>query len=531
MIENRELTMDDYLAMVRRRLKVILIPALLAPLAGFLVSYAFPPKYNSQSLVLVEGQKVPDNYVQPVITSDFTQRLATMQQQVLAGNRLRPMIERLGITKPEEESALIQEIRANMTVEPVITDISGAAAASSSSGSNKKSKSKKPAGNGTPLPGFYVNFTSSSPRRAQQICNELTGLLVEENLRTRSSVALGTTEFLGRQVDDAKHALDEQDSKLAAFKRQYMGQLPGDAENNLRILMSMNSQLDASTQTLNRAQQDKAYTESLLAQQLAAWKTSQSSTNPQTLDQQLNLLQAQLLQLQARYTDDHPDVIKTKADINEVKKKLAEINAAASDATDTTQKANASEPPEIRQLRLQVHQYENVIAQAAADQKRLQSQIQVYQNRTAMSPAIEEQYKGLTRDYDNAQNFYRDLLTKKSSSELAANMESQQQGEQMRVLNPAGLPTDPTFPNRLLFAGGGLGAGLALGIAIAIWLEIRDKSIRTEKDAAIAMDLPLLVSVPWVAEEEEVAVNSNERRRFWGRGNGNGARDREKIEI
>src|SRR6266849_3711627 len=87
MIENRELTMDDYLAMVRRRLKVILIPALLAPLAGFLVSYAFPPKYSSQSLVLVEGQKVPDNYVQPVITSDFTQRLATMQQQVLAGDR------------------------------------------------------------------------------------------------------------------------------------------------------------------------------------------------------------------------------------------------------------------------------------------------------------------------------------------------------------------------------------------------------------------------------------------------------------
>ncbi|MFY9561016.1 MAG: Wzz/FepE/Etk N-terminal domain-containing protein [Terriglobales bacterium] len=532
MIENRELTMDDYLAMVRRRLKVILIPALLAPLAGFLVSYAFPPKYNSQSLVLVEGQKVPDNYVQPVITSDFTQRLATMQQQVLAGNRLRPMIERLGITKPDEESALIQEIRANMTVEPVITDISAAAAAvPSSSASSKRTKSKKPSGNGTPLPGFYVNFTTSSPRRAQQICNELTGLLVEENLRTRSSVAQGTTEFLGRQVDDAKHALDEQDSKLATFKRQYMGQLPGDAENNLRILMSMNAQLDATTQTLNRAQQDKAYTESLLAQQLAAWKSSQSSTNPQTLEQQLNLLQAQLLQLQARYTDDHPDVIKTKADINEVKKKLAEINAAASEATDTTQKANASEAPEIRQLRLQVHQYENVITQAAGDQKRLQSQIQVYQNRTAMSPGIEEQYKLLTRDYDNAQNFYRDLLTKKSSSELAANMESQQQGEQMRVLNPAGLPDSPSFPNRPLFAGGGLGAGLFLGIAIAIWLELRDKAIRTEKDAATAMDLPLLVSVPWVAEEEAVAANGNVRRRFWGRGNGDRTRDGEKIEV
>ena len=83
--------------------------------------------------------------------------------------------------------------------------------------------------------------------------------------------------------------------------------------------MGLNSQLDANTQTLNRATQDKAYTESLLAQQLAAWKASQSSTNPQTLQKQLSDLQAQLIDLQARYTDDHPDVIKTKADIAEVK--------------------------------------------------------------------------------------------------------------------------------------------------------------------------------------------------------------------
>jgi polysaccharide chain length determinant protein (PEP-CTERM system associated) len=526
MIENRELTMDDYLAMVRRRLKVILIPALLAPIAGLLVSYAFPPKYSSQSLVLVEGQKVPDVYVQPVITSDFTQRLATMQQQVLAGNRLRPMIERLGIAKPGEEGAIIQEIRANMSVEPVITDISGGGSSSSSS---KKSKGgKKPTG--TALPGFYVKFTSSTPRRAQQICAELTGLLVEENLRTRAGVAQGATDFLGRQVDDAKRALDDQDAKLADFKRKYMGQLPGDSENNLHILMSTNSQLDANTQTLNRAQQDKAYTESLLAQQLASWKSSQSSNSPQTMEQQLSVLQAQLMQLQARYTNDHPDVIKTKADIAEVKKRLAEANNAANTATDTTQKANASEPPEIRQLRLQIHQYDNVIAQATGDQKRLQSQIQLYQSRTAMSPAIEEQYKILTRDYDNAQNLYRDLLTKKSSSELASNMESQQQGEQMHVLDPAGLPSDPSFPNRLFFAGGGLGAGLALGVGIAIWLEIRDRSIRTEKDAAVAMDLPLLVSVPWVSDDEPASANANGRRHFWGRGNGQ-VPDREKIEI
>ncbi|MGA2923499.1 MAG: Wzz/FepE/Etk N-terminal domain-containing protein, partial [Candidatus Sulfotelmatobacter sp.] len=96
MMENRELTMDDYLAMLRRRMKVILIPALLAPLAGFLVSYLFSPKYTSQSLVLVEGQKVPEGIVQPVVTADLTERIATLQQQVLSQSRLQPMLERSG---------------------------------------------------------------------------------------------------------------------------------------------------------------------------------------------------------------------------------------------------------------------------------------------------------------------------------------------------------------------------------------------------------------------------------------------------
>src|SRR5258708_33892707 len=99
MIENRELTMDDYLAMLRRRAKVILIPALLAPLAGWLISYAFAPKYTSQALVMVEGQKIPESMVQPVVTEDLTARIATLQQQVLSQSRLQPMLERLGLLR------------------------------------------------------------------------------------------------------------------------------------------------------------------------------------------------------------------------------------------------------------------------------------------------------------------------------------------------------------------------------------------------------------------------------------------------
>src|SRR6266699_6755711 len=125
MIENRELTMDDYLAMLRRRLKVILIPAFLAPLIGFAVSYGFAPKYTSQSLVLVEEQKVPEGYVKPVVTEDLTQRIATLQQQVLSRNRLQPMIDRLGLAKGGKNlDDAIDDIRQNVAIEPVETELS-----------------------------------------------------------------------------------------------------------------------------------------------------------------------------------------------------------------------------------------------------------------------------------------------------------------------------------------------------------------------------------------------------------------------
>jgi polysaccharide chain length determinant protein (PEP-CTERM system associated) len=528
MTENRELSMDDYLAMLRRRLRVILIPVLLAPLAGFLVSYVFPPKFTSQSTVLVEGQKVPDSLVQSVITADFTQRIQTLSQQVLSPSRLRPVIESLNLAKPDEENKLISDIQQNMSVQPVITSMSAAANAAGISGAKKK---KASASEG-PLPGFNVVYIDSNAVRAQRICNAMTSLIVDENLHSRAEVASSTTDFLSRQVEDAKRAIDDQDAKLANFKRQYMGQLPGDADNNMRMLMSLNTQLDATTQTLSRAQQDRAYTESMLAQQTAAWKSSQSSTNPQTLEQQLNQLQSQLLQLQARYTEDHPDVIKTKADIAEVQKKLKEINSAAANATESTDKASGAEPPEVRQLRLQIHQYQSVIEQATLDQKRLQSQIGVYQSRTAMSPNVEEQYKLLTRDNDNAQAFYKDLLAKKSSAELGTSMENQQQGEQMHILSTASLPDSPSFPNRPIFAAGGLGAGLALGMIIAIFLEFSDKSIRTEKDAAAIMDLPLLISVPWLGEEAyDAAANGHGRRHFWGRSDPTAAKDHENVKV
>jgi uncharacterized protein involved in exopolysaccharide biosynthesis len=265
----------------------------------------------------------------------------------------------------------------------------------------------------------------------------------------------------------------------------------------------------------------------VLSQQIATWKSSQGTNSPDTLQKQLSGLQSQLLDLQARYTEDHPDVIKTKADIAEVKKKLAEINKDAASGGDAdTAKASAAEPAEIRQLRLQMHQYDDGISAYSREEKRLQQEIAAYQGRISLSPAVEEQYKVLTRDYDNANKTYQELLGNKSAADLTANMTNQAQGERMSEIQSASMPEAPSFPNIFYFLGGGLGAGLALGFGFAMWLELRDKSIRTEADAEAALELPILVAVPWVGVVD-AEPNKNGKSKFWKRKSG----DEDKLTV
>jgi hypothetical protein len=175
------------------------------------------------------------------------------------------------------------------------------------------------------------------------------------------------------------------------------------------------------------------------------------------------------------------------------------------------------EPIEVRQMRQQLHKDDEEIALANREIKRLQSAVGQYESHLSLSPAVEEQYKALTRDYENAAKTYQDLLTKKATADLTAHMTNQAQGERMTEIQPASFPDAPSFPNLLMFIGGGLAAGLALGVGIAMWLELRDNSIRTEADAEAALELPMLVAVPWVgpARRTEKVGSGTEKRRNW----------------
>lgn len=497
MLGHRQLSSDDYLDILRRRWWMLLIPTLVGCGGTYLVSLALANQYTSRTLVLVQQQKVPDNYVKSVVTEDIGQRLGTMEEQILSRTRLEPLIDKFGLYKngKDKKEDQVDRLRKSISVVPVqslVTTREGE------------------------LPGFSISFTADDPRLAQQVCGEILSMFTEENLRLREQRAEGTTDFLKGQLDQAKRSLDEQDSKLAEFQRKYIGSVPGNEQTDISLVTSFTNQLDAVNGQLSRAQQDLTYQESMLAQQLGAWQAPQSTggvaggPRQDPLEQQLSAAQTQLALLQATYTPDYPDVAKMKASIEELKKKIDENAKQAKDKpAPTTGSAERKEPPEIQQTRLQIHQTKTLIQEATREQTRLKQQLATYQSRVSMSPAVNQQYKELTRGYQTALLFYNDLLAKKSQSEMATSLERQQQGEQFSIMDPPNLPEKPSFPNRPAFAGGGLGFGLALGVGIILLMELRDKSLRNENDIHHFLDLPTLARIPDV----EKAMSADKPRR------------------
>ena len=150
----------------------------------------------------------------------------------------------------------------------------------------------------------------------------------------------------------------------------------------------------------------------------------------------------------------------------------------------------------MRQMRVALRLTDENIRSKRSEQAHLEGQVQTLQSRLQLSPVVEERYKALTRDYETALQFYNDLLSKKTQSEMSTDLERRQEGEQFGIMDAPDLPGNPTFPDRMKFALFGLGVGLALGIGLALLIERRENFIRTEDDVVKILALPVLISIP-----------------------------------
>src|SRR5260370_5497780 len=132
-----------------------------------------------------------------------------MQEQILSRTRLQHLIEQFGFYGNDAKRVSMEDAVERLRKAILVTPLNPMAGTRSAE-----------------LPGFNVDVTLGEARLAQQICKEITSMFMEQNLHLRQQQAEDTTQFLAKQLDDAKAKLDEQDTKLPAFHTHYTVALP-----------------------------------------------------------------------------------------------------------------------------------------------------------------------------------------------------------------------------------------------------------------------------------------------------------------
>jgi polysaccharide chain length determinant protein (PEP-CTERM system associated) len=499
--------MADYWVIAIRRRWWILLPLFVCWATVWAASWLLPATYQSDALILVEQQKVPEQYVVPNVTVGLQDRLQSMTQQILSRTRLQATIDRFhlyarttGLKGLLESGDPVEQMRKDIQIDLV-----------------------QPPGHPGELTAFKIRYSSGSPELAQQVNRELASLFIEENLRSQQQLSEGTTAFLANELTTARAKLEEQEAKVRAFKAQHLGVLPSQLETNVQILSGLQAQLLSTQRGLDSAKQQKLYLESLLQQyqSLEATQTTADSgmTSPDLLGKQLQDLHRRLAEARSIYTDNYPDVVALRDEIaktEKLKKQIEDQIAADKKSDQAADKSGVSEEskpgtPTIMQLQSQLKANQFEIQNYQSHEKVLESQIAAYQARLNLTPATEQQMAEVSRGYEESKSNYNSLLQKQMQSELATSLQHRQQGEQFRLIDPASLPDKPSAPNHLLISLGGLAAGLAIGLGLAILLEIINVRVWHESDLEGLVPARVLVGIPRLSTPAEERKRSNTR--------------------
>jgi polysaccharide chain length determinant protein (PEP-CTERM system associated) len=510
----KQFNLHDYLEVFLRRLWYLLVPFVAVTIGTGIYAFMVPKEYRASTLILVTPQKVPEDFIRPTVTSRIEDRLQSIGQEIMSRTRLEQVIGEFKLYQEEGKSKPLEEI-----VELMQKNIQ------------------------VQLPGkaregyFAISYIGKDPKVVTQVTNKLASLFIEENLKLREQQAVGTSEFLSVELTATKAKLEEQERVISDFKRKYLGELPEQREANLRVLDQLQMQSQRIGDGIKAAQDRKLLlqkqmqdfemlvntaTQSLAAQEEAA-QASSSASFPTAAAKPRNPHEAQLEQyrnhlsdLQAKYTEKHPDIQVAKKKIADLEAKSAQFEAAQAEAEKEEKKKPSAlsgvpaKPsrakrgvsldsrlnPRYKELENQVIAVDQEIARLKQDDLKLRSQIIHYRERIENTPSREQALAVLTRDYNNTRELYGSLLNKSQAAQQAENLERRQKGEQFKIIDPARIPEKPFRPDIAKILLIGVVLGFFGGAAAAFFREQMDRSFRDAEDLQITLGLKVLANIP-----------------------------------
>ncbi len=474
------ITPEYIIDVVLRRRWYIIIPFCLSMVAGIFYAVWAPKVYQASTLILIEPQRVPQNYVRSIVTTSPDARIATISEQINSRTSLEKIITEFNLFTDPKYDKLFPEDKIEILRKRISVKVT-----------------RGRSGNDA----FSISYRGGDPEKTMKIANTLASYFINENLKSRESQAMGTSDFLSEELTSMRKRLVTVEKKLKEHRKKYMGELPEQLQSNLAILDRLQTQLTDRRQSLREEKNRLSLVQQVIASPPPApvARTGQASAAVGE-SSNLDILKEQLAILTARYTQRHPDVVKVKKMIADLEKKARE-SMSARDAT--VPESEAITRPAVRnenytrreEIRLAINRLEAEISET-------QAQIAIYQDRVEATPKREQELSALRRDYENIQSAYNSLLERKLEADIAVNMERKQKGEQFQILDSASVPQRPIKPDMrklfILFLAGGLG----IGGGIIFLLEYLDTSFRRPEDVE-SLGVGLLAAIPVITTRKD----------------------------
>ena len=500
MLPGKTYTPQYFIDLAARNWKLLAASSACTLFLALLYSSTLPSRYESEALIQVIPQRVPEALVPTTVTMRIQDRVRAIRQQILSHTQLEELITTLSLypergNRPVSDST-VNRFQKDIKIDGIATDQS--------------------------VEAFRVKFTYSDPLIAQQVAERLAMLFVEQNIRDRGAQAEATSSFLQSELEQARKRLLAQEAKLKEFRERNSGRLPTQMESNLSARQGLQMQLQASLEGTARARDQKQMMERLYqgaaAEPLPIPRMPVTPGDPglvpgASAQQRLDAARATLAQLEQRLTPEHPDVRRQRRMIAELEPLAAK---EASVPPDSRQSGPSTTPEEVarrtrlREMKAEIESLERQIQFRQGEETRLRAQIAEFQGRVEAVPGVESQLFELSRDYDTLSEQYKDLLAKSESSRVAENLEKRQISEQFRILDKPRLPTSPTSPARLQITAVGFFLGVAMASALVAWREFRDSTFHRPDDIVTTIALPVLASAPYLPTRGQLAL---ERRR------------------
>ena len=522
-----ERTFSDYVAMLRRRRVVAAAVGLPIFLGFVLTAFLLPAVYEATAIIQIQRPQIPESMVRTTVSAYAEELLASVKQQVLTTTNIIGVIERYNLYPDKRGSTamddLAAEFRDNTSVVPSV------ASTASPYGRNMEVTYA-----------FTVAFRYHDAKLAADVANELARLHTEANNAMRAERAAKTSAFLNSEAEKVQKQIAEVEGKIAALAGGSGGALAQNPMVAAQRFEQMDRELAQIDQGLRSARERRDLIETELSQTPRYRPTLSTGQPMMSGTDRLAAAQQELVALQAKYSPDHPDVVRLKREIATLSGGAADNSAlamelraslrASEEELATARQSYSEDHPDVVRLTRTVASLRQQLADAerrsAAPvatlptpdnpvylqlQTRLRSadqEIADLSNRRAQlysrigrfmsSPDVEAKYNSLMQEREVLKEEHSQLREKLSQASLAQAVEAEQEGQILTLIEPARAPTFPIEPNRamLIFLGGILGLFGAFGSASLV--DATDVRVRGTRDVEAILNMTPMAAIPYI---------------------------------